>query len=168
MLSSFILALALLAQAAEFNEPFYAVALVLLAIVYFLGFATIGRLEQIWVDWFRASQGMSRIRRFFVEQAPDVAPYLSAPTTDDPFITLGSFGIGGRSRLWQGAVTAVAVVAIVNCVVAGAMGALLGALLSTGSAVPAITGIVAFVVSFGLSAWFFDRQQRRRLDSVEV
>lgn len=39
-----------------------------------------------------------------------MAPYLSEPTSDDPFITLGAMGIGGRSRLWQGIVTAVAVV----------------------------------------------------------
>lgn len=55
-----------------------------------------------------------------------------------------------------------------NSAVAGAMGALVGALLSAGSVVPAITGTVAFVVSFGASAWFFDRQQRRRMARVEV
>lgn len=169
VLSSFILTLALVAQVAEFGERFFTLALALLAIVYFLGLATIGRLQQIWLDWFVATQGMNRIRRYFVDQAHEVAPYLSLPTSDDPLRTLTGVGIQVRGRWWQGFVTAFAVVGVVNSVVAGATAALVAALLTdSGSGAPTLAAVVGFLANLAVTIWFGDRGFRRNLAAAEV
>lgn len=169
VLSSFILALALVAQVAEFGKPFFALTLVLMSIVYFLGLATIGRLWQIWRDWFFATQGMSRIRRYFLEAAPETQPYLTMPTSDDPFLTLAGAGISRKRRWWGGFVTAIGLVGIVNSVVAGAIGALIAALVTEGGiGIPAIAAGVAFSLSFVLITRFGQREFEQNAADAEV
>ena len=141
-LSMSVLTLALAAQLSRLGDPFFAFAFILFPIVYLFGLATIARINQSWVEWFVASQGMSRIRRFFVDMAPEAKPYLSLPTTDDPWETLGGFGIrvGGRLR---GMTTAFAVIAVGNSLVAGAFAGLVTLRLSD-------QGLLATAVGVGM------------------
>lgn len=168
VLSSSIVALALVAQVSRLGSVFFAFALVILPIVYLLGLATIGRLNQSWDDWFRAGQGMNRIRRYFVEVAPEIEPYLIMPTSDDPWATLRGVGIP-ETKWWSGFVTAFAVVAMLNSVVAGVIAGLVGTVLTDyGALVPAVLSAVAFTLSEGLFIAFGRRRFLRKLAFSDV
>jgi hypothetical protein len=167
-LSSSIVGLALVAQISRVGPVFEAFALTLLPTNYVLGLATIGRLLQLWEEWFAASQGMNRIRRYYVEQAPEVGPYLTMPTTDDPMHTLSGVGIRPRAA-WGGFVTAPAVVAIVNAAVAGVLGVVVGDMLSRSNAALAVVlGTAAFAGSLSVTFWLGTRWIRRRMAEADV
>jgi hypothetical protein len=151
VLTSSIIALALAAQVSDVGSVFRGLALVLLPTVYVFGLVTLGRMRQLWQAWFAASQGMNRIRHFFVEMAPETAPYFVMPTTDEPWTTLQGHGIGRGADVggWEGLYTAPAAVGIVNSMVAAAFVGILTASLTDGSTLlPAILGAAAFVLSF--------------------
>ena len=56
----------------------------LLPVVYFLGVATLTRLLQAGAEWRTYGHGMNRIRHWYLEVAPEMAPYFVLPATDDP------------------------------------------------------------------------------------
>ena len=169
VLSSSILALALIAQVAPFTRAFFVVALILFLVVFFLGLGTIGRLGQTWLEWFHAGQGMSRIRRYFVEMAPEADRYLIMPTHDDPWSTLRGAGIEQAApSVIQGFLTAFAIIAIVNAVVAGTIGALIGAILGESLTVAAVAGASTFLVTAILTISFGRRRFQRNIDAADV
>ena len=151
-----VLALALAAQVSKLGDAFFAFAFILLPIAYLFGVATLGRLRQTWLEWFLAMQGMNRIRRFFVDVAPEAERYLSMPTSDEPFTTLRGSAIRRFGR-FQGAYTAFAVVALVDSVLAGVFAGLVTLRLSERGLVAAVAGIAAFVLSI-VSLMAFSRR----------
>jgi hypothetical protein len=101
-LSSAIIALALVAQVSgALGRAFETFALVLLPVVYFLGLATLTRLLQAAAEWGTYGHGMNRIRHWYLEVAPEMAPYFVLPATDDPWASLAAVGIR-RNNTWQG------------------------------------------------------------------
>ena len=82
-LSGMSVALALIANVTGFTGPFFAFALILLPIVTGLGVVTYIRLLESTAETIAYAHGMNRIRHFFVEYAPDAAPYLVLSTHDD-------------------------------------------------------------------------------------
>ena len=74
-LSGAVVALALVAQGTDFGSAFVAFSLVLLPVVYFLGWATIVRLSQVNLENARWVQGMNRIRNAYLQLAPELEPY---------------------------------------------------------------------------------------------
>jgi hypothetical protein len=171
VLSSSLIALALVAQLSAVGDAFRGFALVLLPTVYLFGIVTLGRMGQLWRAWFAATQGMNRIRHYYVEVAPETQPYFVMPTTDDPWTTLDGVGIGGGpgpSR-WEGLYTAPAAVAIVNSVVAGAfVGVLTSTLTDDSTLLPAVLGATGFVASLLGMGMLGERGFRRRMASVDV
>ena len=140
-LSSAIIALALVGQVSgALGRAFQAFALVLLPVVYFLGAATLARLLQAAAEWRTYGQGMSRIRHWYLEVAPEMAPYFVLPATDDPWASLAAVGIRRRNA-WQGLLaTAPWIVVVVNSVLAGVVAGLLARLAgATGPLLPAPT-----------------------------
>jgi hypothetical protein len=125
-LSSSLIALALTAQLSGLGFAFRAFALVLLPVVYFLGVVTHGRLLEVTAEWRIYGQGMSRIRHYFLEVAPEMEPYFVLPATDDPWASLAAVGIRTRGNpWWQALPTAGAVVVVINSVLAGVFAGLL-------------------------------------------
>ena len=81
-LSGAVVALALVAQATDFGSGFVAFALVLLPVVFFLGWATVARLGQVNIEDALWVQGMNRIRHAYLELAPELEPYfVASPST---------------------------------------------------------------------------------------
>lgn len=144
-----VLTLALAAQISRLGDVFFAFAFLLLPVAYVLGLATIGRFRQLWLEWFRAGQAMNRIRRFFVDVAPEAKRYLTLPTTDEPMTTLNAWGIRAGGRL-GGLVTVFAVVAMINSVVASVLAGLVAIRLTDRGALATAVGAAAFIVSFVL------------------
>ena len=146
-LSSTIIALALAAQLPGLGADFRVFAIVLLPIVFLLGLVTLGRLNQLELEWRIYGQGMNRIRHYFTEVAPAMERYFVLPTTDDPWASLEAMGISSKSHTgWL--LTGRALIAVVNSVVAGSFAGLLASMAKPGAiALPASCAAVAFAVS---------------------
>jgi hypothetical protein len=170
-LSSAIIALALLAQLSELSRAFVAFALVLLPVAYFLGVATHGRLMQAEVEWLAYGQGMSRIRHWYLEVAPEMAPYFVLPATDDPWASLAAIGIRGRGPgRWRGLLTtAPAMVLVVNSVLAGVFAGLVGGTMGpSGPVLPAVCAAAGFALSVLALGVYEHRSFRRQMAAAPV
>jgi hypothetical protein len=171
VLSASILALALVAQISSLGDHFFAFAFVLLPMVYVFGLLTIGRLRQSWLEWFIAGRGMSRIRRFFVEAAPEADRYLILPTSDDPWATLLGTGIKEQGRLsgtLGGFFTATGVIALINSAILGVFAGLVAVRMSGEAAATAISGGAIFLLSLGILMKAGSRSFYRNMNAAEV
>jgi hypothetical protein len=82
-LSAAAVALALVADASGFDSQFKIFALVLFPIVLFLGVATYVRLVQINIEDIYLMAAMNRLRRAYIDDAPEIREYLSSGMSDD-------------------------------------------------------------------------------------
>ena len=151
-LSGAVVALALVAQATDFGSGFVAFALVLLPVVYFLGWATIVRLSQVNYENARWVQGMNRIRHAYLDIAPELEPYFVTSRYDDNPGILATVMPGlGSAAPHQAFVSAPGIVAVINAVVAGAVAGVVGMALDLGVAWSLVLGGSGFLASIG---WF--------------
>jgi hypothetical protein len=111
--SSAVVALALAAQVANLGTLF---ALAILPVVFFLGLVTYGRLLQTGVEDTIYARAIGRIRRLYGEINPSRSEYFRDIHSD----RAGLRAMGLFRRWWQQFLTAAAMVAMVNAVVAGA------------------------------------------------
>ena len=152
-LSGAVVALALVAQATDFGDGFFAFALVLLPVVYFLGFATVVRLAQINFEDARWVQGMNRIRHAYLELAPELEPYFVTGWHDDRAGLVQSLVTRARPTIVpQQFVSSPGVVAILDSVVAGATVGLAGLSLGLETLGSLALGICAFMASIAVFA----------------
>jgi uncharacterized membrane protein YeaQ/YmgE (transglycosylase-associated protein family) len=169
-LSSAIIALALVAQVSgALGRAFETFALVLLPVVYFLGLATLTRLLQAAAEWRTYGHGMNRIRHWYLEVAPEMAPYFVLPATDDPWASLAAVGIR-RHNTWQGLLaTAPWIIVVINSLLAGVVAGLLARLAGPpGPLLLALAGAVGFVVSLAALGVYEQRVFRRDMDTSPV
>ncbi len=146
-LSGAVVALALVAQATDFGTGFHAFALVLLPVVWFLGFVTILRLGQVNREDAMWVQGMNRIRHAYLELAPELEPYFVTSSHDDPRGVLTSSLAVSELPKYQGFVSVPGVVAVLDAVVAGAIAGI--AALASGAGTGLVLGLggAGFVLS---------------------
>jgi Domain of unknown function (DUF4386) len=83
ILTGSVVALALVAQASEFDERFTTFALVLMPVVLFIGMSTLVRLVQNNFEDVQWVIGMNRIRHAYLEREPDLARYFVTSPHDD-------------------------------------------------------------------------------------
>jgi hypothetical protein len=151
-LSGAVVALALVAQATDFGSGFVAFALVLLPVVYFLGWATIVRLSQVNYENARWVQGMNRIRHAYLDIAPELEPYFVTSKYDDNPGILETVMPGlGTGAPHQAFVSAPGIVAVINAVVAGTVAGVAGMALDLGGAWTLVLGAAGFLASI---TWF--------------
>jgi hypothetical protein len=143
---------------------------VLLPVVYFLGFVTIGRLSQVNFEDAKWVQGMNRIRHAYLEHAPELEPYFVTSTHDDPLgILRSSMAMRERPPWTQAFIAVPGVVAVIDSMVAGAIAGIAMLALEFGTAACLAAGGVVFAVSLGSFAWWAKRQVDRysaQLDSI--
>jgi hypothetical protein len=150
-LTGSVVALALVAQASDFGSGFVAFALVLLPVVYFLGWTTIVRLAQVNRENARWVQGMNRIRNAYLQLAPEIEPYfVTSKHDDDAGVLVSTVAHVGPSPRYQAFVSAPGVVAVINSVVAGAAAGVVGMALDLGIAWSLVLGCVFFLASIAL------------------
>ena len=154
-LSGSVVALALVAQATDFETGFVAFALVLLPVVYFLGVVTIVRLAQVNREDVLWVQGMNRIRNAYLDMAPELERYFVTSHHDDDLgILLSSVAMRAQPPPTQAFVAVPGVVAVIDSVVAGAIAGIAGIGLDLGTAAALILGIAFFLLSLaGFAAW---------------
>ena len=144
-LSGAIVALALVSQATHFGNGFYAFALVLLPVVFFLGVVTILRLGQINREDAHWVQGMNRIRHAYLEIAPELEPYFVASRFDDHAgVTATALGPTPIRMPLQGFIALPGIISVMDAVVAGAVGAIAALAFGSGTAVAFVVAGVLF------------------------
>jgi hypothetical protein len=149
-LSGAVVALALVAQATDFGTGFVSFALVLLPVVYFLGWATVVRIAQVNLENARWVQGMNRIRNAYLQLAPELEPYFVASRYDDEAGVLEStIAHVGPPPRYQPFVSAPGVVAVINSVVAGAVAGTAAMALDLGIAWSLVASGMFFLASIG-------------------
>ena len=156
VLSGAVIALALVAQADHFGDTFTVVAILILAVVLFVGAATVARLEVLNRDDLRWVKGMNRIRHGYLDLHPRAEPYFVTTQHDDfrgISLTLGfeSTPTRGIGQIAHGVQTMPGMVAVITAVVAGA----LGALIVRGLGAPTVLMVAAAIAGFLVTAMLF-------------
>ena len=150
ILSGAVIALALVAQASHFSEAFYAVAIFMLAVVFFTGVATVRRLNMLNRDDFHMVVGMNRLRHGYLDLHPELEQYFITGSHDDLLGALRTLGLdaataGGVGNFFHGFVTLPGMVGVIVAAVGGAI----GSLAAVGFGAPAFVAILAGAVAFG-------------------
>jgi hypothetical protein len=160
ILSSTMIALALIAQVDHFGPAFIAVAIPLLVVVAFTGVYTISRLEALNRDDYRWVIGMNRLRHAYVELHPEIEPYLTTSPYDDLAGALVTLGVDPRAEQRIGSVlrhlpaTLPGMLTVIVGAVDGAIVALIAVAFGSprwAIAVAAAAGFVLTLVLLGLS-----------------
>ena len=131
-LSSGVVALAFVGQAAGLEGAFFTFGLATLLPVLAVGVVTFARVQQSAVEDLGYSRRIERIRRFYVEHAPLAAGSLARPADGGLSEAVGA--LGGRPGRWQVALTTAGMVGVVNAAVAGVAAAMVLGLLGAGFA----------------------------------
>jgi hypothetical protein len=153
-------ALALVAQASDFApDAFLPTAVLVLAVVLFLGLTAFFRLCQINIEDALLAGAMNRIRAGYLRLAPDAARYLSTTGHDDvagvfESLTLGMVGPVGGSPFLHLFVTAPATVAVIDGVLGGLTAGSIALLAGAGPLWATLVSLIAGLLLFGgLMAW---------------
>ena len=161
-LSGAIVALALVAQASAFGDAFRIFALVILPVVLFIGLTTLLRLGIANYHDGVCVLGMNRIRGAYLERVPEVERYLVMSSHDDDDSVWASMGMDPSYPIGVTLLaSAPTLVAVLNAVVTAAIIGIAAIQLGTDASVAWVGAIVAFVLAFGLQAWWGRRDALR-------
>ena len=158
--SGTLLALAFIAQLSSGGTAFVAFGLVLFPALLFVGLATYDRVLQSSIEDLALAQRINKIRRFYLEAAPQLRDYLAPAVqtdTHDELLRAGAM----RPGPWQLLLSMAGMVGVLNSVLVGVLVALLAGV-TTGGDHPlptAVAGVVAFGLSVAGHQW---HQSRRR------
>jgi len=162
ILSGAVIALALVAQASHFSSAFFAVAVFMLAVVFFTGIATVRRLMMLNRDDYHTVVGMNRLRHGYLDRHPELEPYFITSEFDDLAGALRTLGLEmetaqGLGTLVHGFVTLPGMVGVIVASVGGAI----GGLAAVGFGAPAYVAILAGAVAFLATELFITVTGRR-------
>jgi len=172
ILSGAVIALALIAQADRFGHTFIVVAIFMLAVVFFVGVATVRRLQMLNRDDYHMVLGMNRLRRAYFDLHPDVEPYFITGSHDDLLGALRTLGLeaatsAGVGSFFHGFVVLPGMVGVIVASVAAAIGGLAAAGFGAPPYVDILAGAAAFLVSEALTVTSLRRSFRRFGPSIE-
>jgi DMSO reductase anchor subunit len=162
-LSAAVVALALVAQATDFDDNFRVFALVGLPAVLVLGIGTLIRLgdamtEDVWLVF-----GMNRLRHAYLEVAPELEPYFVTSQHDDFPGAIHTYGpdAGPRpSRILSATPT---VVAVIDAMLVGVIVALLITLATDSRPVYVFVGVAGAVVTIAILVGVLPYRQISRM-----
>jgi hypothetical protein len=172
VLSGAVIALALIAQADRFGHTFFAVAVFMLAVVFFVGVATIRRLQMLNRDDYHMVLGMNRLRRGYFDLHPELEPYFITGAHDDLLGALRTLGLeaatsAGLGSLFHGFVVLPGMIGVIVASVAGAIGGLTAAGFDAPPYVAILSGALAFLVTEALIVRTLRQSFRRFGPSIE-
>ena len=172
ILSGAVIALALIAQADRFGHTFIVVAIFMLAVVFFVGVATVRRLQMLNRDDYHMVLGMNRLRRAYFDLHPEVEPYFITGSHDDLLGALRTLGVdtataAGMGSVFHGFVVLPGMVGVIVASVAAAIGGLAAAGFDAPAYVDILAGAAAFLVSEAFIVTSLRRSFRRFGPSIE-
>jgi len=160
VLSATLVALALAAQVVT-THRLLPLALVGLALDFFLGLVTFMRVLENGIEDYLYVKEMNRIRNFYTTVAPETAPYFVLSSHDDPMGIHQSMGM--RLTWSQGLLTSASSILVINSAI-GAVFCGVAVYSVTGEAIPAIAA--GAVVGIGLGGILY-RHLRRGWQQAE-
>ncbi len=173
VLSGAVIALALVAQADRFGTTFIAVAIFMLAVVFFVGVATVRRLLMLNLDDYTWVVGMNRLRHAYLELHPELEPNFITSSYDDLPGALRTLGLGPASApnlgtVFHGFVTLPGMISVI----VASVGAAIAALTAIGFGAPGygvfLAAALAFAVVVAVMLWTGSRSFRGYGPSTEV
>ena len=158
ILSGAVIALALIAQADHFGQTFVVVAIFMLTVVFFVGVATVRRLQMLNRDDFMWVVGMNRLRHGYLELHPELEPnFITSPHDDLPG-ALRTLGLDPASAptigtVFHGFVTLPGMVGVIVSAVAAAIAGLVAAGFGAAAYGVLLIGAAGFAVSLTGILW---------------
>lgn len=150
VLSASTVALALVAQATDFDTEFHLFALLVLPVTLVLGIGTLIRLGDVITEDVWLLMGMNRLRRGYIDTAPDLEQYFITSHHDDfqgILQTRGPHPMSGPAQVLSATPTIVAVVnAVIVGVIVGLIASYLGASEHLENSLGAIAAVIAGVI----------------------
>lgn len=168
-LSAGVVALAFVAQVAQTGPAFIVLALIVLPTVLVIGLASFERLLQLGIENIRIVVAINRVRHYYLEVAPELRPHFTLSDRDDSVGVLSSLGsVRGGIRPWDLFVTNAGLVAIVDGIVSGVIGALATSVLQRDVAVSAAVGIAVGASVLGVLTLYLARSWRAAIQAFGV
>lgn len=147
-----LVALGLIATATDVGPAFYAVGLLLLPTLAFVGLVTFDRALQSGIEDYGYAQRIAQLRGYYFQHAPELVDYLlSVPPTQ----RLQAQGMHGGH--WQRFLTVAGMVGVVTAVLAASAAGLLAAVAADDSLVAAL--VAGAVVGMATLAWLMRHQR---------
>jgi hypothetical protein len=168
-LSAGVVALAFVSQVAATGPAFPILALILLPTLLVIGLASFERLLQLGIENIRTVVAINRVRRFYLEVAPELRAHMTLSDNDDAhgvLVSLGSTRAGVRP--WDLYVTNAGLMSIINGVIAGTLGALIAVSLGASVAVSAVIGIACGLLLMGVLSAYLARSWRSAIKTFGV
>ena len=147
MLSAVVVALALIAQATNFDGRFRLFALLLLPVLLVLGIATFVHLGEANGEDARLQMDLARLRQAYLDLAPEVRPYFSAIPQADPTSFPPSVRENSGYTLIHFLGATPSIVATINVVVTGVIAALIATSLRASDTASILVGVVAAILA---------------------
>jgi hypothetical protein len=151
-LSAVVVALAFVAQlAGGLGDAFLLFAAILLPMLLFIGLATFERLLQLAIENIRCVVAINRLRHYYLEIAPELAPHITLSPHDDMAGVLASLGsVRTRMRPWDVVISNAGLIGVIDAMLAGIVTGLAAwvatrAMLASGIAA-AVVGVVLLAV----------------------
>ena len=172
VLSGAVIALALIAQADRFGSTFFAIAIFMLAVVFFVGVATVRRLLMLNHDDYKWVAGMNRLRHAYLDLHPELEPYFITSHFDDLAGNLKTLGLEPASApllgtVFHGLVTLPGMLGVIVASVGAAIAGLAAAGFGAPTSVDLLIGTLAFAASLVVIFWSSSRSYRYYGPSVE-
>lgn len=144
VVSATVVALALVADSTDFGVGFRFFALLLVPLLIVIGVATVVRLVQLNTEDVELVVGMNRLRRGYLDLAPELEPYFITGHGEDVAGIMRTYG-ARRTRIpaSQYMSSIALLVSVIVAVLIGALAGLIGDTLDVGVEVAVVIGIVA-------------------------
>ena len=166
VLSATFVALALVSQVSGKRQLLPLFAPIALSVVFFLGVATFMRVLENGIEDYIYVRGINRIRHFYIEVAPETAPYFVLSAHDDVPGVRRSMGIPVQSR-WQRFLTSASTISIINSLVGGVLaGAVVHGAFTPPDALAISAGALGTLLCFWAFYGYERRTWRRAMDAV--
>jgi hypothetical protein len=154
ILSGAVIALALVAQADHFGTAFITVAIFMLTVVFFVGIATVRRLNMLNRDDFIWVVGMNRLRHAYLELHPELESSFVTSPHDDLAGALTTMGLDTNAAptlgtVFHGFITLPGMIGVIVSAVAAAIVALAAVGFGAPMAGVLLAGVAGFAVSLG-------------------
>jgi hypothetical protein len=158
-----LVALGLVATASDVGTAFYAVGLVLLPTLAFVGLVTFERVLQSGIEDYGYARRIALLRGYYFDNAPELSPYLlSVPPSE----RLRVQGLGGGR--WQALRSVAGMVAVITAVLAGSTASLAVILISDHSLAAAVIAGTGVALAAEVALLRFQRSAWRRTSTAPL
>lgn len=165
VVSATVVALALVAQSTDFGLGFRVFALLIIPLLVAIGVATVIRLVQLNREDVELVVGMNRLRRGYLDMAPDLEHYFVTGHREDVAGIMQTYG-SRRTRIpaLQYLSSIALLVGVIVAVLVGALAGLVADVLDVGLAVAVVIGIAAALSTLATLVLLVVRHVRRTWD----